>query len=322
MRRWRRATACALAAALGALVVAGPRGVSAAPGTAAGRSIPALLEACAARLDGERDIGIARVFVVCPEVERAFADPVVRSWLPVGWRSHGEDLSAGSLRELAALLREAEVAPAGRMPDRALLAPILAEYAGRAGDGTGPWGRFLRWLRSIASRSSADAPATQLPDWLGSGSRAERFWTATGYVVFMIALGFVVWIARGELEALGRVWRRAGAQGRPPGGSAALAAPTAESAAAPLAERPGLLLRRVVAALVAQPGLVRAEACTVGELLAARPFADDERAAQLALLASVAEAVRFSPQMPDAATLRAATAAGEALCRQLAEPAP
>ncbi len=317
----RRATAWALAAAHGALVLGNPLGVAAAPRPAAEPASPALLEACAARLDGERDIGLARVLAVCPEIERAFADRRVQAWLPGGWRSHGEDFSAGSLRELATLLREAEVAPAGRAPDPALLARILAEHSERAGDDTGPWRRFLRWLRSIASRARADTADAPLDDWLQSGSRAESFWTVSGYVAFVVALAFVALIALGELRARGRVGRRAGAHGGPTAAAAAPAATAADLASVPLAERPGLLLRRIVAALVARPELARGEACTVGELLAARPFADAERAAQLVLLARVAEAVRFSPELPDAATLRAATVAGESLCRGL-ESAP
>lgn len=286
----------------------------------AGRSIPARLETCAARLDSERDIGLGRVLAACPEIESSFADAALRPWLPADWREHAEDLSAGSLRELAALLREGRRASASAPPDRALLAEILAENAGQAGDEASLWRRFLRWLRASVGLDAVPPEAPPSDGPLASG-RAAAFWTVLGYVAFAFSMAFALWIVRGELRAFVSSRRRAAAPEPSPDVPAVRAVAALEHAA-PLAERPGLLLRRLTALLAGRPGLLRIEAWTVPELLAARPFADGERMAQLAQLARVAEAVRYSPAAPDAARLREATLAGEALVRALEESSP
>jgi hypothetical protein len=322
MRPRLRAALRGIAVAACALAAGGAWSALAAPAPGADRSVPALLDACAARLDAERDIGVARVLAACPEVERAFADGAVRPWLPTDWRRHGEDLSAGSLRELASLLRETRAAPAGAPPDPALLAQVLAGNAASADDDVGAWRRFLRWLRAAAGLGSAGPQDGRFADWLRSGGRAETFWTLAGYVAFALALAFSAWIVRGELRALG-FGRRGGGPLEPSSpGAVPPAAPGVDHAAAPLAERPGLLLRRLAAALAARQGLLRSEAWTVDELLAARPFADDERARQLTMLARVAESARYAAEAPDTATLREATLAGETLCRAVEQAAP
>ncbi len=315
MRPWRPAAACALG-------VAALLHTPVAPCAEAPQPIPALLEACAARLEVERDIGVERVFAACPQVEGAFGADGVRPWLPIDWRTHGEELSADSLRALASLLRELGATPARDRPDPRLLAQVLAESVVESGAGDGFWRRLLRWLRTVATASAADAQSRPFTDWLRAGNRAEIFWTVTGYVALLLALVFAAWIVRGELRML-RFGRRAPAAAAAAPLLAALPADAEfDLAGAPLAERPALLLRRLTATLAVQPGLLRTDAWTVDELLASRPFADRERSAQLELLARVAEAVRYAPRVPDEATLRAATLAGESLCGLRVGPAP
>lgn len=281
---------------------------------AAERSAAAVLEACAARLDVERDIGVARVFDACPEVASAFESELVRPWLPLEWRTHGEDLSAGSLRELASLLREAQAAPAGgTAPDRALLAAVIAENSHWSRAGPGLWQRMLAWLRATAGRTPSEPQGVAFVDWLRSVEGAQRFWTLTGYAAFALTLLFALWVIGGELRALRKALRRTASAATAFSATFGRAAAPVDANDVPLVERPSLLLARVVAALAERAGLLRSEAQTVDELLAAHPFADVERAARLALLARVAEAVRYAPAPPDAQTLREATRAGESL---------
>src|SRR6201999_2850186 len=71
------------------------------------------------------------------------------AWLPRGWNESSNDLSAGSLTELRAVVRrESAVAPHRRSPEFQPLRSVLdAMGVGVASEGA--WGRFKRWLRSV-----------------------------------------------------------------------------------------------------------------------------------------------------------------------------
>jgi len=111
------------------------------------------IDACVARLDPQLDIGYDRIAARCPDLMRQLEAGAWAPWLPRGWKESGNDLSAGSLRELRELVaresnaRESSLA---KVPDVRSLQPILATLAGNR-DETG-WSRFKSWLRSILER--------------------------------------------------------------------------------------------------------------------------------------------------------------------------
>ena len=108
------------------------------------------IDACVARLDLQLDIGYDRIAARCPDLMRQLEAGAWAPWLPRGWKESGNDLSAGSLKELRELVaresnaRESSLA---KVPDVRSLQPILATLAGNR-DETG-WSRFKSWLRSI-----------------------------------------------------------------------------------------------------------------------------------------------------------------------------
>ncbi len=97
-------------------------------------------------------------------------------------------------------------------------------------------------------------------------------------------------------------------------------AATVDVAALPLRERPGRLLRSVAAELEARGALARSAAATSRQILRAALQADAGQQAQLRELSRAADAVRYAPEPPDAATLERASAAGAALLATLREP--
>src|SRR3569833_3488934 len=88
------------AVAVGALVVGN---LVALPLTAAPAAIPNG-DACVARLDPQLDIGYDRIAARCPELMRQLEAGAWAPWLPRGWKESGNDLSAGSLKELRELV--------------------------------------------------------------------------------------------------------------------------------------------------------------------------------------------------------------------------
>ena len=114
-----------------------PAPTSAAPAglTAAAQASGAMpnIDSCVARLDPQLDIGYDRIAARCPDLMTQLETGAWASWLPRGWKEPGNDLSAGSLKELRELVdRESgtrETNPA-TAPNVHSLRPILTALAG------------------------------------------------------------------------------------------------------------------------------------------------------------------------------------------------
>jgi hypothetical protein len=75
------------------------------------------IEACTQRLDPQVDIGYDRISARCPDLARTLERSELEQWLPAGWKEARNNLSAGSLRELRAVVeRELETRPGARTP--------------------------------------------------------------------------------------------------------------------------------------------------------------------------------------------------------------
>src|SRR5690606_33404911 len=68
------------------------------------RALEALNE-CIPRLDSQLDVGFERISARCPNLAGQLEATGWSAWLPAGWKERGNDLSAGSLRELRVLIR-------------------------------------------------------------------------------------------------------------------------------------------------------------------------------------------------------------------------
>jgi hypothetical protein len=302
---------------------AAPAAPASAPPAAAPASIIQSLDACAAELDREVDVGFDRIVARCPELPVELARSGLDRWLPGGWRDAGNDLSAGSLEELRTLLeRELTPRPAGRTPQVARLREVLAEIGPTAAARGGLLGRVRDWLRKIGRQDEEP----QGPGWLSRtvnriGLPQTLIRLAT-YASLAVLLALALLILFNEARASGLLGRRIRLAHAPP------AAPRAAARllswrdiehAAPAA-RPGLLLELVLERLSRVRGLRGARSRTVRELTALVSAARGEDGRLLFELASAAERVRYGDGVTSPSELAGALDAGRTLLERIEAP--
>jgi hypothetical protein len=259
-----------------------------------------VLEGCRARLDARVDIGIERVRRRCPELLPALESAPWRDLLPSTLGERREDVTAESLRALATLVRHASDPGArGVTPDRQALAPVLEKLGEKGKQGATRWERFTRWLKEKYTERGKNDEAGWLEKLARQLRTSEGVARAITYLGYALVLGVVLFVVWAELRAAGFLGGRRRAERR--------AGPAAEwrrrlaltdVLAAPLAERPGMLLRLLGEALARAQRLPPAEGLTAAALVKqARLDADEERVA-LARVAGTAERVRYAAQAP------------------------
>jgi hypothetical protein len=293
-------------------------------GLARGAEDPALeiLEACRAKLDDRVDVGLARIAKRCPELLPALQKAPWRSLLPLDMQQAGvgdrrDDISAQSLRELAELVRESNAANASRpAPDVARLAPVLAALGEQGQQGATRWERFKRWLRDKLQRDRKEGEESWLEE-LGqefqTSEGVARIITYSGYALVGLLVLFVVW---SELRAAGLFGGRRAAGARTAAGEWRRRLQLADVMQAPLAARPGLLLKLLGEALTRAQRLPAAEGLTASALVRQARLEDLERA-QLEQVARTAEAVRYSPATPADEKLEGAVSTARSLLEKL-----
>jgi hypothetical protein len=282
------------------------------------------VDACISRLDGQVDIGYERIAARCPDLLRQLEQGPLSAWLPRGWKEPGNDLSAGSLKELRELARTEMARPAPtRNLDSHGVNLVLARLGGTGDvDGT-RWTRFKTWLRSVLEsreQAPADSWFTRLVSHVG-------FTQSVIVVISYVALGLTVVMASlivlNELRTAGtpaKLWRsrreRRAAQELDVDGV------WGEIERASQVERPRLLLKLITLRLSALGFLPPAGGMTVRELTrsAALPTARDR--VTLAELARIAEEVRYSSREVHEADLEAPIAGARELLGRLDESLP
>ena len=307
----KRVVALALLACLGALRTASAQD----PAHAQDAALRAV-QACRARLDARVDVGIDRVRKRCPDLLPALEKAPWRNLLPGTLGERREEISARSLRALEELVTHAMDAGTQRAaPDAQALAPVLAELGERGQQGATRWERFKRWLKKkLQDRPDDDA------GWLARWARQFRsdagiaeIITYVGYALVVALTLFVVWQ---ELRAAGLWGARRAAKRNSPAAQWRRRLMLADVLSAPLAERPGMLLRLLGEALTRARRLPAAEGLTAAAIVRrARLDAEADREA-LAEVARTAEQLRYAPQPPaEPAIERAVSAARELLAR-------
>jgi hypothetical protein len=282
------------------------------------------VDACISRLDAQVDIGYDRIAARCPDLVRQLEQGPLSAWLPRGWKEPGNDLSAGSLKELHELARTELATPAPtRSLDSRTVNLVLARMGGAAGaDGT-RWTRFKTWLRSVLE-SREPAPADS---WFTRLVSHVGFTQSVIVLISYVALGLTVMLAGlivlNELRTAGMPakLRRSGRE-RPAAQEPDGEGVWGEIERAALVERPRLLLKLITLRLSALGFLPPAGGMTVRELtrLAALPTAQDR--AKLAELARIAEEVRYSSREVPEAALEAPIAGARELLGRLDERLP
>jgi hypothetical protein len=276
------------------LVLAAP----VAPLRAAGPDALAAIDACTARLDAELDVGYERIAARCPDLAPALEQSGWAAWLPHGWKESRNDLSAGSLLELRAVVqRELATRPAARTPRVERLNEILADLGSTGQQRSGAWARFKKWVRSLFERGGQQSDES----WLNRMVSRIGISDAAIEIITYIALGLVVslagFIVFNELRVAGvigsrRDQRSADGDADALAGRPRLAWSEIESAA--LLEQPRLLLELIAAKLTDLKRLPPAGAFTVRELTRAADLREEADRKRLVELALTAERARYA----------------------------
>jgi hypothetical protein len=278
------------------------------------------VEACRARLDARADIGIERIQKRCPELLPALASAPWRDLLPPKLRERREQITAESLQALSELVRQSREGAAGRdAPTRGSLEPVLADLDDLGEQGATRWERFKRWLKDKFENRKEDDDAGWLDKFARQFKTSEgvaQFITYSGYAMVALLVALVIW---SELRAAGffggvrRVFAR-----QNPAAEWRRRLLLADVTQAPLAERPGMLLRLLGEALTRARRLPAAEGLTASAIAARAQLdsADDREA--LRSVGATADAVRFSAESPPDETIEGTVIAAKALLENFA----
>jgi len=284
---------------------------------------PALrvIEQCRARLDAGTDLGIDRVSRRCPELMPALEKAPWRDLLPSSFGQRKEEISAESLRILGELLRHTEDAGARHAaPDPELLTPILAELGEQGTQGATRWERFKRWLQQKFEKRERPEKVgwlEKLRRELYTSEGVARVINYLGYAMVLLLVGYVIW---SELRALGLFGGVRRASRRAEAAEWRRRLMLADVFEAPLAERPGMLLKLLGEALVRARRLPAADGLTASALVRRAQLALEADRAALASVAGTAEQVRYGSRSPADDALEGAVATARELLGRFAHP--
>ena len=278
------------------------------------------IDSCVARLAPPLDIGYDRIAARCPDLVRQLEAGPWAPWQPRGWKESGNDLSAGSLKELrASVARESGSRDSrlAKVPDVRSLQPILATLADNR-DATG-WSRFKSWLRSILERREQPTDESwfsRMVSHVGISQSVIRVVTSAALAVVVIMAGTIV---VNELRATGLFgWRGSAARkrrSRNAGATSSLSWSDVEQAQP--RDRPRMLLDLIVRRLIDRGSLPPAGALTVRELTRAARLPEAADRSRLEDLALAAERVRFSRADLQTEALEEPVAGGRVLLNRL-----
>lgn len=297
------------------------------PLCAAAADDPALaaLDACRAKLNPRTDVGLERIERRCPDLMRTLEKAPWYGLVPPDLRARRDELSAEGLRALGELVRGANRELAERQaPDVEALAPVLAELGEQGKQGATRWERFKRWLQRgferREKRDDRDSWLQRMGRQFETSEGVARFITYTGYVLLGALVLLVIF---SELRAAGFLG------GRRREGSITTVSlgkrrrlRLEDVAQAPLAERPGLLLRLLGDALTRADRLPAAQGLTASVIARTARLDDPADRASLEAVAMAAESVRYGARPPSDDSLeRAANSATALLSRLSRTPA-
>ena len=281
-----------------------------------------VVEACRAKLDARVDIGIERVRRRCPDLLPALQKAPWRELLPATLGDRREEISAESLRALAQLVRHAADPGAQRAaPERNTLDPVLAALGDQGQQGATRWERFKRWLKEkLQTRSDDDGPGW-LEKWARQFRTSEGVAQAITYVGYALVVLLVLFVIWQELRAAG-LWGgiTRGARRRDPAAEWRRRLMLEDVFAAPLADRPGMLLKLLGEALARDQRLPAADGLTAAAMVRqARLDADSDREA-LDQVGRAADQVRYAEQAPADEALEGAVSNARGLLGKFAKP--
>lgn len=275
------------------------------------------LETCASQATSDAS-GIAALESACPGLETALREADLLANLPPGWR---ESLNAAALRDLGTLERRYQSPPAAQAPDRDGLQAILDQLAGeQARPDKSWWDTAKEWLRSWFARPGTASTSwfDRLADRLSQSIDLIKFFTyALLAIVVVAAVAFVI----NELRIAGVLSRRRQHRRAVDVIAAAPVSMPAEAAGdldtAELSDQPAILLRLLVARLVASGVLSGERSLTHGELVAHAAFIDPDNRQRFARVSHLAERIVYGHGPADVEQIRSVVGAGRSLLQQL-----
>jgi hypothetical protein len=278
-----------------------------------------VVEACRVRLDPRTDVGFERIQRRCPELARALAKAPWRDLLPRDLADRRDELSAESLRALVVLIREAGDSEATRAaPQTEALAPVLAELGAQGQQGATRWERLKRWLEQKLENRDDDEEGL-LDEWSRQLQTSEGVARAITYFGYALVAGLVIFVIAAELRAAGLLSaRRRAAERANPASLWRRRLVLADVAAAPLADRPGMLLRLLGETLTRAHRLPAAEGLTASAIARRAELDDAGDRDALNRVATVADAARYAPRAPANEDLEGAVNTAQALLAKFA----
>jgi hypothetical protein len=289
-------------------------------GSALGADDAALraVDACRARLDPPVDIGVERIQKRCPELLPALASAPWHALVPATLRERREELSAQSLRALSELVRGANSGPAGVAPDLAQVAPVLAELGEHGQEGVTRWERFKRWLKDLRKGRKDDDEGV-LARWSRELSTSEGVARIISYIGYGLLAMLALFVIGAELRAAGLFSaRRRAAVRNSPEAQWRRRLMLADVAAAPLADRPGMLLRLLGEALTRAQRLPAADGLTAGAIARRAQLDAEADRAGLTHVARTSDEIRYADHAPPAAELEATVGQAKELLAKFA----
>jgi len=261
-----------------------------------------------------------RVQKRCPELMAALKAAPWRDLLPHALGERREEISAASLAALSDLVRQAsEREPLRSAPRRASLNPVLEELGAAGQQGTTRWERFKRWLKQKFEDRKEQDEAGWLEKWSRQFMTSEGVARAITYVGYALVVALVLFVIWSELRAAGLLGgARRAARRASPAAEWRRRLMLADVAAAPLAERPGMMLRLLGEALTRAQRLPAADGLTAGAMARRARLDSETERDELARVATLAEQVRYAPSVPPDTRLEAAVASARELLAKFA----
>jgi hypothetical protein len=283
-------------------------------------SLVATIDACRDRLDPQIDIGFERIAARCPDLARRLEQNELAAWLPEGWKDTGNNLSVGSLQELAVLMRREITTHSSRpAPNVQRLHIVLTEIGQTPEHRDSLWKRVRLWMNRILPSSDEPPDNGFLPRIVSRIGLPQTLIEIVSYIALasILALGF--FILANELRAAGVFRRRTAAKVAGP----LILAPTLAQMSwcdverADVADKPRVVLELLIDRLTRAHLLPPARSLTNRELTRAVKLSNANDQDRLQTLALTAERMRFAAAAADRAEVEAAVAGGRVILRTL-----
>jgi hypothetical protein len=257
-----------------------------------------VLDDCLARLAPEAapgtkaPSGIGELRLLCPDLEHAIVDSDLSDQLPENWQQR---LNRSAIADLSWQLHRYQ----SRSPSAAPRVPTLYQVAHTLNQPQprhGWWQDFKDWLRQALFSRTSPAPSF-LNRWWSRLSPSQLLMHSILYGLLGAIIVRALWIVRRELQAAragaGAAKRALQRSSQLPPAPGATAPVLADIDRAPLPERPAVLLRLLVQALL-QSGRLRGErSLTHRELGVRGAFDDPEQQLRFARISLLAERLLY-----------------------------